>query len=235
LRTGDATEYDRLQSLAEHSSISLAKSEEDDLKKIAYLLTAIYFGALSGSMKADTLTFVGSSGSTGPYQMELNGTTSVNLFCLDDFRTIHEGETWDVAIHTGDYYYTTNKSSTNFKYEEEAYIYSMLGKSNGHGHTYTNTDVQQALWYIFDHSADSNHYADDLVDDAFSFSYTKAFLDDFTFYIPTNWPSRYGQPQDMIGSTIPPAHAPEPSTLLLLGSGLVSAAGMVRRRLSGRA
>jgi hypothetical protein len=185
-------------------------------------------------MKADTLTFNGSSGSTGPYSLTLDGTTSVNLFCLDDFRTIHTGETWNVDIRTGDYYYTTNKSSTAFKYEEEAYIYSMLGKSNGHGHTYTNSDVQEALWYIFDHSADTNHYADDLVDNAYSFSYTKSFLDDFTFYIPTDWPRGYGQPQDMIGTTIP-AHAPEPSTLLLMGSGLVGAAGAVRRKLSSRA
>ncbi len=48
-------------------------------------------------------------------------------------------------------YLSSNKHSTDFEYEEEAYIYSMLGASNGHGHTYDASDVQEALWYIFDH------------------------------------------------------------------------------------
>lgn len=207
------------------------------MKKIVCLLSAVFcLGALSGSAKADTLTYLGSSSDIGPYQMELNGTTSVNLFCMDDFRDITRGETWQVSVYTGDHFYTTNTHSTNYKYMEEAYIYSMLGQSNGHGHTYTRVDVQQALWYIFDHTADTNWWADDLIENAGDFSYTTAFLDDYTFYIPTSWPRGYGQPQDMIGSTpsSPVAPTPEPSTLFLLGSGLIGAAGAVRRRIVSR-
>lgn len=207
------------------------------MKKIVCLLSAVFcLGALSGSAKADTLTYVGSSSDIGPYQMQLNRTTSVNLFCMDDFREIYVGETWQVSIYTGDHFYTTNTHSTNFKYMEEAYIYSMLGQSNGHGHTYTRTDVQQALWYIFDHNADTNWWADALVANAGSFNYTTAFLDDYSFYIPTNWSWWDGQPQDMIGSTpsSPVAPTPEPSTLFLLGSGLIGAAGAMRRRVLSR-
>jgi hypothetical protein len=111
----------------------------------------------------------------------LNG-ANVQLFCLDDFREVSPDETWTVNVFTGDHFYTTNENSTNFKYMEETYIYCMLGKSNGHGGTFDNEDVQEALWYIFDpHNYNSlSNDSKTLLSNADDFNYTKAFLDDYT-------------------------------------------------------
>lgn len=206
------------------------------MKKLAYLAPVFCLAALAGYAKADTLKFNGSSSEIGPYQLTLDGSTSVNLFCLDDFRTIHVGETWNVNINNGSDYLSSNKHSDDFLYEEEAYIYSELGASNGHGHTYTDTDVQEALWNIFDDHANTNQYADALESAAYNFSYTSSFLSGFDFYIPTqgghegdDWNDNL--PQEMIGSA-DPTPAPEPSSLLLMGSGLAGLAGLVRRKFA---
>lgn len=203
--------------------------------KIAYLLPAICLATLSIFANADTLTLVSSNGQIGPYSMQLNG-NPVNLFCMDDFRTVSYGESWQVTVVNGSNYLTSNTHSSNFKYEEEAYILSQLGAFNQYGHIYTNTDIQDALWNIFDSDSDTTSYTNALVNGAHGASYTDAFLKGFNFYIPVdpdgrdpkNWDGN-GIPQEFIGTSTSPT--PEPSTLVLFGSGLLGLAGAVRRKL----
>jgi hypothetical protein len=222
-----------------NSSCNSPRRIKNVKKTIALLVPVLCLATLSLSAKADTLELKGYNSSIGPYQLSLNGSsTNLNLFCLDDFRQIQIGESWGVTIVNGANYLNSNKHSSDFKYEEEAYIYSELGKSNGHGHTYTTTDVQQALWNVFDNNADTNSYAEALLSAAHSFTYSTGFLDDFNFYIPTGSNIHNGVwgnlPQEMIGTapSVATAPAPEPSSLLLFGSGLVGLAGAVRRKLS---
>jgi hypothetical protein len=206
------------------------------MKKIAFLLPTFCLAAISMSANADTLKLVSSNGTTGPYSMQYDG-TAVSLFCIDDQRTVQDGESWAVTEVSGADYFTTNTHSTDFKYEEETYILSQETNSN-------HVAVQDALWSIFDSSdhLSKGSTAANLVAQAFTFDYTTAFLSGYDFYIPvdpggrhdpSNWDGN-GIPQEFIGQNPDPAPTPtpEPSTLALFGSGLVGMAGIVRRKLA---
>lgn len=203
------------------------------MKKIAFLAPIICLAVLSVSAKADNiLKFNGSNSEIGPYSLTLNNTTNLSLFCLDDQRYINDGESWQVNIINGANLASTFSSNLAKEYEEEALILSKLGGQ------YSNTDVQDAIWNIFDPSADDTNDSKALVNYAKNNvgSVTSAFLSGYTFYIPTGSEIRnrdgHDLPQDFIGKAAPAlAPTPEPSTLALFGSGLIGMAGAIRRKL----
>jgi len=179
---------------------------------------------------ADTVTLtlenVGPGNNSGgvytyPYNFSIDGSSSyVSLMCFIYYDEIYEGETWTATV-------VPINSSSSQEDLELAYLFSVA--SNPSTSEPTVADAQWAAWELFDSALttapDQTGVSQELTNAG------NADLSDFysgyVLYIPdTGWPSTDGVPQSFIG----PAPTPEPSSLILLGSGLLACAGAFYRR-----
>lgn len=215
------------------------------LKAHATSTVKMDFVATGGAYSGGTATY--------PYYFDI-GTSKVEvpLLCVSYQDTIQIGETWtaDVyAIGAGGANTQSVTGLTLTEQEEDAYLDSViLGKGAS---TTTISEAQWADWIVSDSSLDSTSALDKLglnnvngvnevsgilaeYASAQNFVATNTltsdakFYDAYQLYVPvpgSQSPWCDGTPQTFIGPAVP-----EPSSLILFGSGLLTAAGALYRR-----
>lgn len=205
------------------------------LKNFAFGLAVAAMGALSCSASPiNTLTFKSSTGPVAggvhvyPYNLSLNGsTTTTPMMCINYDDHVTQNEMWQV---TGQ----AVSTASSVKFQEDVWLFSQLGTGK-----YADADIQFAVWDVLDPGVGGNAGYGSVAKTLVSMAQNAipglndAFLNRYTIYSPVltadamkTWTD--GTPQSFLAKTN--AVTPEPSSLLLMVTGLFATGVVVSRR-----
>jgi hypothetical protein len=215
------------------------------LKRTLLLLALATFGTALPAAAAPVhikLTGVGGANQGGvdvaPYYLSINHGTPIAVICDDFSHEVTIGETWYATIHTfSDLNGTRFGAGDKQEYEEAAWLYTKFMSDPSQA-----GNINFALWALFTPSAELSSgftktgldSALDWYNDAITWyddGATGVDFADFKIITPTNlWGSN--SPQEYLyycpGPNTP---TPEPSSLLLLGTGLIGLGSFARKRM----
>ena len=178
------------------------------------------------SAYADSLTFTGSTanGEYGPYSMSLNGTPT-QMICFSAANWISSGETWNVVG-----YNINQVGGITGAFAGSAAQYNELGNLGSELYAKPgNADLQIAIWSVLGLNGPFTPTSGSKQDlqDAYNAVVNGNYVTTDVFYIPS------GDNLPLVNGTTPQpfiSEVPEPSSLMLLGVGLLGLVALSARK-----